>query len=161
MPSTAGVSQEQGLTPKNLTLMVLPWQSNPGDLHSCLEQQPSTPAWNSSHPSPRGKAQTGSALQPPTQNSTPRLWSHLSHLLSSPARPGRGSWGAAGTWGSCWPQTISEEHSGQSQPLHSPWTSLAPTASGQEETGQEVGQPLLAPLLLNCPKNWILQKPKP
>lgn len=69
-------------------------QSSPGrvTLAICI------PACNSSHPSPWGKAQTECALQPPTLNTIPGLWAHLSHLLSSPASPGRGNLGeTAGT----------------------------------------------------------------
>lgn len=43
-------------------------------------------------------------------------------------------------------------------PLHNHFMWLAPASLGERKRGQEVVQPLLAPPLLNYPKNRILLK---
>lgn len=68
----------------------------------------------------------------------------------------------AGAWGGFWHQTIrkvSEDQSGRATLCTTVWHHLHQQPRGERKTGQEVGQPLLAPLLLNYPKNKILLKP--
>lgn len=149
-----GISQEQGLIPKNHTLPFYRPNAHcwccPGrvTLEICIPAWPSFPTEKgtdrmcppATHPKHQPRALVA-PLPPPQLSCLPRQRKPEGNLCS---------------WGGCWHQTISEDQSQPFSQLLDITHSLS--AKGRQE---EVGQPLLAPLLLNYPKNGILQKPKP